>query len=42
MIGSYGHALGYKFQYANIAICDWILENQPNCHTWPIALSWPS
>ena len=23
-------------------ICDWILENQPKCHTWPIALSWPS
>ena len=25
-----------------VHICDWILENQPKCHTWPIALSWPS
>ena len=22
-----------QFEY----ICDWILENWPNCHTWPIA-----
>ena len=25
-----------------IYICDWILENRLKCHTWPIALSWPS
>ena len=23
-------------------ICDWILENRPNCHTWPIPFYWPS
>ena len=23
-------------------ICDWILENQPNCHTRPILFYWPS
>ena len=22
--------------------CDWILESQPNCHTWPIPFYWPS
>ena len=22
--------------------CDWILENQPNCHTRPIPFYWPS
>ena len=25
-----------------IYICDWILENQPNCQTWPIPFYWPS
>ena len=23
-------------------ICDWILENRPNCHTRPIPFYWPS
>ena len=27
---------------AIIAICDWILENRPNCHTGPIPFYWPS
>ena len=26
----------------NNFICDWILENQPNCHTRPIPIYWPS
>ena len=21
--------------WMQLAICDWILENQPKCHTWP-------
>ena len=25
-----------SFQYDWLYICDWILENQPNCHTRPI------
>ena len=25
-----------------IQICDWILENQPKCHTRPIPFYWPS
>ena len=25
-----------------LIICDWILENRPQCHTWPIAFYWPS
>ena len=25
-----------------IIICDWILENRPNCHTWPIPFYRPS
>ena len=23
-----------------ITICDWILENQPNCHSRPISIYW--
>ena len=23
-------------------ICDWILENRPCTHIWPIAFYWPS
>ena len=38
------------FSYKNINLCqlklrgtcDWILENQPNCHTRPIPFYWPS
>ena len=26
----------------NSSICDWILENQPNCHTRSIPFYWPS
>ena len=32
----------YVPQKLNNNYCDWILENRPKCHTWLIALSWPS
>ena len=38
---------GYKFLFSvsiyayRNEICDWILENQPNCHTWLIPFYWP-
>ena len=25
-----------------MAICDWILENRPNCHNRPIPFYWPN
>ena len=32
----------YIYIYIYIYICDWILENQPNCHTRLIPFYWPN
>ena len=42
--------LFYSYTYVVLVVnlidkhykCDWILENQPNCHTRPIPFYWPS
>ena len=35
------HPLDQSLKIIN-NICDWILENRPNCHTGPIPFYWPS
>ena len=31
-----------KVTTCSFIICDWLLENRPNCHTWPIPFIGPA
>ena len=33
---------GITWTGKHMHVCDWILENQPKCHAWPIPFYWPS